>query len=171
LPKAYVSIGSNVDRERNVRSAVSALSGRYGPLMLSPVYESAAFGFDGDPFYNLVCGFTTGDTVAVLVRELHAIEHRHGRLPGGKRLSARTLDLDILLYGDLVRHDEFDIPRSDIIEHSFVLRPLCDLAPAMQHPELDQTFSQLWSELRVRHALRQVELDLQDVTKRRNDVG
>ena len=160
-----------MDRERNVRSAVSALSGRYGPLMLSPVYESAAFGFDGDPFYNLVCGFTTGDAVAVLVRELHAIEYRHGRLPGGKRFSSRALDLDILLYGDLVRHDEFDIPRSDIIEHSFVLRPLCDLAPTMRHPELDQTFGQLWSELSARHALRQVELDLQHVTKCRHGLG
>ena len=171
MPKAYISIGSNVDRERNVRSAVSALSGHYGPLVLSPVYESAAFGFDGDPFYNLVCGFTTADTVAVLVRQLHAIERRHGRLPGDKRFSPRTLDLDILLYDDLVRHDDFDIPRSDIIEHSFVLRPLCDLAPTMQHPELNQTFSQLWSQLGARHALRQVALNLQDVTNHRHDVS
>jgi len=160
-----------VDRERNVRGAVRALSRRYGPLLVSPVYESAAFGFDGDPFYNLVCGFTTGDTVAALVGELHAIENRHGRLPGGKRFSARTLDLDILLYGDLVRHDEFDIPRSDIIEHPFVLRPLCDLAPTMRHPELDRTFNQLWSALSARHALRQVALDLQDATECRDDVG
>ena len=160
-----------MDRERNVRGAVRALSERYGPLSLSPVYESVAFGFDGDPFYNLVCGFESSDPVEVLSKELRAIEHRHGRLPGGKRFSARSLDLDLLLYGNIVRHDEFNVPRSDIIEHSFVLRPLCDLVPTMLHPELGQPFIQLWSKLSAPHALRPVELDLEGVTERRHDAG
>ena len=59
MPWVWVSIGSNIERERHVRSAVEALRAQFGELVVSPVYETPAEGFEGDPFYNLVAGFHT----------------------------------------------------------------------------------------------------------------
>ena len=69
---------------------------------------------------------------------------------------ARTLDLDVLLYGDMIRHDEIDVPRSEIVQYAFVLRPLCDLAPSTSHPELGKSFAQLWLELKPAQPLKRV---------------
>jgi 2-amino-4-hydroxy-6-hydroxymethyldihydropteridine diphosphokinase len=149
VPRVYVSIGSNIDRERNVRGAVRALAQRFGHLTLSGVYETDAVGFAGDPFYNLVAGFDTDLSVEAVQDALKRIEGEHGRVRENiPRFSARTLDLDILLYGDLVRHDtRFDIPRGEIARYAFVLRPLADIAPAVKHPESHRTIAQMLGEL------------------------
>ncbi len=59
MVRAYISVGSNVDRQRNVTAALDALSAAYGDLVLSSVFESESVGFEGDPFYNLVVGVDT----------------------------------------------------------------------------------------------------------------
>lgn len=147
MPRVYVSIGSNTDRERNLRDAVGALRRRFGVLVLSPVYESEAVGFAGGRFYNLVAAFDTNEPIEKMRGALLEIEGAQGRRRGAARFGPRTLDLDILLYGDLVRHDgAFDIPRCDILAHAFVLRPLADLAPDLRHPEIKRSFGELWRE-------------------------
>ena len=81
MVQVFISIGSNVDREQNIRSAVAALRERWGRLTLSPVYESAPVGFRGGNFYNLVAGLDTRTPVARLFDELAALERAHGRVP------------------------------------------------------------------------------------------
>ncbi len=147
MARAYVSIGSNIEREHNIRSGVRMLAGRFGPLTLSSVYDSAPVGFRGDNFYNLVAGFDTGITPEALIAALHDIEDAHGRTRSGERFGPRTLDLDLLLYGDLIRHSAgVDLPRREILEHAFVLAPLAEIAPEDRHPESGGTFAQLWKQ-------------------------
>ena len=145
MARAYVSIGSNIDAVRHIRSAVTLLRHSYGPLIASPVYESEAVGFDGDNFLNLVVGFDTGDAVSEVARRLREIEDDHARDRSGPRFSARTLDLDLLLYDDAVINDgTLQIPRDEITENAFVLAPLADVAPTLRHPLTGQTYAGLW---------------------------
>lgn len=151
MPRVYLGIGSNIEREANIRSAVQKLTERHGPLTLSSVYESSSVGFTGENFYNLVTGFDTDTPVERLIDDLHAIEQAHGRQRSGQRYEPRTLDLDVLLYGDLVRHDQrVDVPRREILEYAFVLQPLADIAPGHIHPETNQSILTHWNELRSR---------------------
>ncbi len=161
MSRAYVSIGSNIDREANVRGAVRMLREHYGRLALSRVYETPAEGFDGDAFYNLVAGFDTGESVEQVRQTLAAIEDAHGRTRNGPRADPRTLDLDILLYGDLVRHDgDLDIPRGEIVKYAFVLGPLAEIAPDLRHPETGMTLARIWENFTGRRELRPVEMGL-----------
>lgn len=153
MPRVYVSVGSNIDRERNIRGALHDLHEPYGNLIRSRVYETPPLGFAGDPFYNLAVAFDTTDSVDQVARELARIESAHGRRRDGlPKYCARTLDLDLLLYGDLVRHDGgLDIPRGEITERDFVLGPLAEIAPALKHPETGETFDALWRRYRRSH--------------------
>ena len=145
MPRVYVSVGSNIDRKRNIRGGIDRLDTRFGPLRLSPVYESPAIGFEGDPFYNLVVAFDTEEQLPGVCAQLTATERAFGRTRNEIRFGPRTLDLDLLLYGDLVRHGaDVDIPRRDILEYACVLRPLADIAPDLRHPETGETLRELW---------------------------
>ncbi len=158
MTRAYVSIGSNLDPERNVRGALTALRQGFGPLAESTVYESEPVGFDGPNFYNLVVGFETTDDLDTVVRKLADIEHAFGRRRDGGD-GSRTLDLDLLLFGELVRHDDgLDLPRPDIQAYAFVLRPLAELAPDMRHPETGRTFGDMWARFHGAQLLWPVEL-------------
>ena len=154
MAAVYISIGSNIDRENNIRLAVGDLRSQFGELQLSSVYESVAFGFDGDPFYNLVARFETDDTLDArqVISELHDIEARHGRKRGDKKFSSRTLDLDLLLFGDAdLRSQGLDVPRDEITRYAFVLGPLAEITPEAVHPLTGQPYEQLWSCFKTDH--------------------
>lgn len=145
MPRVYLSLGSNIERERNIRGALHELEQRYGDLLISPVYESEAVGFVGDPFYNLVVGMDTDKMVGVLASELRAIEEAYGRDRHGPKFSPRTLDIDILTYGNACGEvDGVKLPRSEILKNAFVLRPLADIAPGDRHPETIRPFLEHW---------------------------
>jgi len=148
MNRVYVGIGSNIDRQRWVRRGLDALALHFGILHLSPVYESAAVGFAGDSFYNLVAGFDTELPLAELAEILQHIEKDCGRRRNhATRFSSRTLDLDILCYGDLCgRIEGLQLPRPEILQHDFVLRPLAELAPGEMHPHEGRTWAELWTE-------------------------
>ncbi len=147
MPRVYVGIGSNVDRENSIRGAVRELNAHYGPLTLSPVYESKAHGFTGENFYNLVAGFDTAEPIERIKETLSQVESRFGRSRGGNRLLSRTLDLDLLLYGDVVRRDnQVNLPHPDIQRYAFVLCPLAEIAPDLRHPETGQTCAGMWQQ-------------------------
>lgn len=141
----YISIGSNIDRGRNVCAALDALSGWFGELSISPVYESEAVGFDGAPFLNLVVCVKADLPVGELSRQFKQLEAENGRRPGGLKFAAKTLDLDILTYGDVVGLVEgVELPRAEMLRNAFVLRPLADLAPTVKHPVCGKSYLELW---------------------------
>ncbi len=159
MTRCWISIGSNQDRERAITSAMAALREHFGPLQLSSVYENAAVGFDGDPFYNLVAGIDTDLPVAEIVTRLRAIENANGRVRGGERFAPRTLDLDLLTYGDAVGDiDGVVLPRAEILQYAFVLGPLAEVAPRERHPVRGLTYAQLWAAHGGEQSLRPVVL-------------
>ena len=157
----YLGLGSNIDAERNLRLAVAALRRRYGELTLSPVYRSAALGFDGPDFLNLVVGLTTDASPHEILDEIERIHALAGRSRGPDRYSSRPLDIDLLLYGDRVEPAPLRLPRSDILEYGFVLRPLADIAADRVHPVTGRTIGEHWREFDgARHPLTTVDVIL-----------
>jgi len=146
VERVYVSIGSNVDREHNIPGGLQALYRRFGPLAVSTVYECPAVGFEGEDFYNLVVGFDSEEPIADVHAALHEIEDRYGRDRSKPKFSPRTLDLDLLLYGDRIwREGRLVLPRPEIDRVAFVLGPLAELAGDRLHPVHDVPFTALWA--------------------------
>ncbi len=135
MTDVFIGIGSNVDREKNITSCVNELRGIFPDLRVSPVYETSSMGFKGPNFFNLVCKFSTHEKLTNLKKVLNKIEIEHGRTFGEEKFSSRTLDIDILYYGDLILvSDEIKLPRDEITRYDFVLKPLVDIAPDFIHP-------------------------------------
>ena len=146
--RVYVGLGSNQDRDRKIRSAVAELRRLFGHIDVSPVYDSAAVGFDGSDFLNLVAGFDTEFSLPAVITRFRDIEDRLGRVRSAKKFASRAIDLDILLYGDMVTEGHgIRIPRPEILENAYVLKPLQDLAPEQVHPEADETYATLWQRM------------------------
>jgi 2-amino-4-hydroxy-6-hydroxymethyldihydropteridine diphosphokinase len=145
VARVYVSVGSNIDRDHNIAMALHLLEAAFGELKTSSVYESEAVGFESDPFYNLVVGFDTRDSPREIQDLLHCIEEASGRIRT-TGLSARTLDLDLLLYDDLVIDvDGLVLPRADINRYAFVLGPLAEIAGDERHPVSGERYADMWS--------------------------
>lgn len=145
MAKIYISIGSNIDANKNIRAAIHALKNHYGKLILSSVYESEAVGFEGDNFLNLVVGLTTDESVYTVVETLRKIEDENGRDRSSPRFSSRSVDLDLLLYDDLILKEEgLDIPRDEITKNAFVLLPLDEIASQLIHPVSGKTICDHW---------------------------
>jgi len=140
----YVSIGSNLERERNVAGGLSALVSEFGELVTSSVYETEAVGHSGHPYYNLVAMFTTTCSVGRLREILQRIEAEHGRERGQEKFADRTLDIDILIYGDLVGQVEgVELPRGEILEQLHVLHPLAEIAGSLRLPGSELTVAEI----------------------------
>ena len=142
--KVFLGIGSNIDRENAVRNAISLLQKAFGELEISPIFESEAVGFSGDNFYNLVVSFNTTLSLAVVVDIYKGIEDQFGRDRSGPKFSARTLDIDPLLYGDLICEAPVHLPRDEILENAYVLWPLSVIAPDHKHPQTGLSFAAHW---------------------------
>jgi len=150
MPRVWVSVGSNIERERHIRAALAELRKTFGELVVSPVYETEAVGFKGDAFFNLVVGFDTSLTPSTLHGLMRDIEARHGRERSGGKFAARTLDLDLLTYGDAVTDEGGKaLPRDEILRYAFVLAPLADVAGEEIHPGLGESFHSLWERFAV----------------------
>lgn len=144
----YVGLGSNLDRENRLRRAVATLREQFGEVELSPVYDSAAVGFHGSDFLNLVARFDSGLEIESIVEIFHRIEDELGRDRSLPKFASRPIDLDILLYGDrIIDLPGIRTPRPEILENAFVLKPLQDLAPDLRHPESGETFAVLWQRM------------------------
>jgi len=163
MSHVYVSLGSNVDRQVNIVKAVRAMRAVFDEIQISPVYSSTAVGFDGDDFLNLVVGFETSDPVQQVVASFRQIEDDLGRDRSKPRYSPRPIDLDILIYDNLILDETgIQIPRREILKSSFVLKPLQDLIPDYLHPESGISFGELWRSMAPGDPqLEQVELNFE----------
>ncbi len=146
MSQIYISIGSNIDRHLYISNSLDALEQHFGQLNISSIYESEAVGFSGDNFYNLVVGAQTDECVEAVVEILKDIENQNGRIRGGERFSARTLDLDLLTYDQLITDSPAQLPRDEITKNAFVLWPLAEIAPEHTLPGSNHTYLQLWQD-------------------------
>ena len=145
MARVYLSLGSNIEAEKNIRSALTVLKELYPDMQASCVYESEAVGFQGDNFLNLVVGLDTDLSVQGIHEQMSQIEEMHGRLRGAESFMARTLDIDLLLYDDLILdEDGLQIPRREIEDYAFVLLPLTELAADSVYPLTGETYSEMW---------------------------
>lgn len=161
MARIYISLGSNIDRDQNTRAGIEALRQRFGELELSSVYESEAVGFEGDAFYNMVIACEVDEDVNSVNRALAEIEDAHGRDRSGPRFSSRTLDLDLLLYDDLVvDNNGLKLPREEILKNAFVLWPLAEIAPQRVHPVAGRSYAELWADFdKSRETLAPIDYD------------
>jgi len=142
----YLSLGSNINRHHHILAGLDALETLFGELVVSSVYESKSVGFNGSNFFNLVVGVQTELALADLSEALKRIEDDNGRVRSGPKFSPRTLDIDILTYGDFVGVDAgIELPRAEISKNAFVLLPLAQVAAEVLHPQLQKTYAQLWA--------------------------
>ena len=161
MAKIYISLGSNIDREANTREGVRALRERFGELELSSVYESESVGFDGDAFYNMVIACYSDEDVHTVNKALAEIEDANGRDRSGPRFSSRTLDLDLLLYDDVILNQKgLSLPRDEIVKNAFVLWPLAEIAPELIHPLAGKNYDMLWQEFdKTKEKLKPIEFN------------
>ncbi len=141
----YISIGSNIDKEIHIPSSLKALRKLFGDLVVSSVYETEPVGFVGDKFHNLVVQFESELSAKEVAKLLRQVELDHGRSRDSHKFSARTLDLDLILYGEQAISDgRVQIPRDEIERYAFVLEPLAEIAAERRHPISGKSYGELW---------------------------
>ena len=156
----YLGLGSNVRPDENLRLAIRELDRRFDLRGVSAVYRNAPVGFEGDDFLNAVAVVSSGLPAAEVCRQLEEIHGLAGRKRGEDAFVSRTLDIDLLLYGDAVI-PELRIPREDVLAYGFVLRPLAEIAPSLVHPVTGRTLAEHWREFDdTSHPMTRDALDL-----------
>jgi 2-amino-4-hydroxy-6-hydroxymethyldihydropteridine diphosphokinase len=149
MPRAYLSIGSNLGgRAENCIIAVARLAHKVQVLNVSDIYETEPWGKTDQPeFMNAAVEIETQLPPRELLAACKTIEDAMGRKPG-ERWGPRVIDLDILLYEDLIVEDEnLILPHPHMHERRFVLQPLADIAPQVRHPVLRKTAAELLQDL------------------------
>jgi len=162
MPVAYLGLGSNLDAEQNLRLASRELRNRFSLQKISTAYRSKALGFDGADFLNAVACIETELTLQELCRELELIHEVAGRRRRPEKFISRSLDIDLLLYDQLVLNEPpIRLPREDVLQYSFVLRPLAEIAPDYRHPVTGKLLSEHWREFdAASHPLTRVDVTL-----------
>lgn len=140
MSRAYLSLGSNIEPERHLRTALGELRARFGALSVSSAYESEAVGFDGPPFWNLAVALESDLDPEALDTWLHELEDRHGRRRDQPRYADRTLDIDVVAFGSRA----VDRPEW---KQAFLLAPLAEIEPRLPVPEGDETVGDRWRRL------------------------
>jgi 2-amino-4-hydroxy-6-hydroxymethyldihydropteridine diphosphokinase len=145
MARVYLGIGSNIDPEENLRLGIRELRRIFGEIRLSAVYASAAVGFEGADFLNMVVGLDSDESPRVIQDQVEIIHDLAGRERGAGKFASRPLDIDLLLYGDrVVDEPALKLPRCDVLDYSFVLRPLAELDPGLIHPQTGKTMIEHW---------------------------
>lgn len=161
MAEVFLSLGSNIEREKHISEALAELERLFGPLTVSGIYESEAVGFRGDPFFNLAVKFDSDLPAKDLASLLRSIEVAHGRTEQSRKFEPRALDIDLILYGNEVVEEGggLKLPREEIVRYAFMLEPLAEIAPRFKHPVLGADFATLWD-----------AFDKSQVKQRRSDL-
>lgn len=145
LKTVSLSIGSNQNAEHYIVQALDALQQRFYTLSVSSVYESVAVGYAGNNFLNLVVVLETAESLGSVAGFLKQLEDDNGRVREQPRFSSRTLDVDILTYGDLEGvHAGIVLPRPEVTQNAYVLRPLAEIGGYLVNPQLQLSYADLW---------------------------
>lgn len=145
MTQVLVAAGSNVEPLANLRRALDSLARHYPGLVRSTAYRNRAVGFEGEDFINLVVGFDTDDEVHAVIEHLHEAETLCGRARHAPKWAPRSMDLDILLFGDRVCDEPgLVLPRPDLVRRAYMLGPAAEIAPDTVHPTLGVTLAELW---------------------------
>ena len=144
MTRVVLSLGSNINRQSNLKFAIDQIKNYFGDIERSPIYETTSVGFEGPSFYNLACAMVSNRELLEVREMLRGIESAAGRVRGRKSFNNRVLDIDVILFGDEDRGPEFNIPRDEIEKYAYVLKPLSDLIPDGLHPITQQPFSAIW---------------------------
>ncbi|MEF1288641.1 2-amino-4-hydroxy-6-hydroxymethyldihydropteridine diphosphokinase [Vibrio sp. M260118] len=142
----YIGIGSNIERRKHIEAAIAELSTIDAELRLSTIYQCDSIGFDSHAFYNLVVEMKTSLNLSDFSRKLRKIELKWGRAENAGKLEPRTIDLDIILFGEQTSVENPQLPRSDIFKYAFVLKPLFELCPQLVVPSDGRTIEQIWQQ-------------------------
>lgn len=146
MTRVLVAAGSNIEPERHLAAAMGDLAREFPGVRFSTAYRNAAVGFEGEDFINLVATFDSRLAPVAILERLHAIEARCGRERDAPKWAPRSMDLDLLLYGDLVYEAPgLRLPRPDLVKRPYMLGPAAEVAPDMPHPTLGVTLAELWS--------------------------
>ena len=145
VERIYLSIGSNLEPAKHIPAALAELRKQFRNVEVSPLYRSAAVGFDGPDFINAAIALDSDWEPDRINQWLHALEDRHGRRRDQPRYSSRTLDIDIVLFGNRVVSGDghLQVPRNEL-QFAFVLRPLLDLAADLRNPATGVRLDQAW---------------------------
>jgi 2-amino-4-hydroxy-6-hydroxymethyldihydropteridine diphosphokinase len=160
MVEVYVAAGSNVSPELYLKRALALLEQKFSPVRASAIYRNRAVGFEGEDFLNLVVSFATDLDVRAVRTYLQAIEAQCDRPPEAAKWAPRTMDLDILLYDNVISDEPgLVLPRPDLVRRAYMLKPMVDLAPDLKHPVLGKTMQEIWdaSDLKS-HALTMANL-------------
>lgn len=155
---SYIGAGSNLEPKKHVKAAFEELS-LLGTLRASTVFQCKPVGFDSHAFYNLVFELETSLSLSELQIKLREIELKWGRTVDAQKFQDRTLDLDILLYGNVVSSAKPTLPRQDLFNYEFVLQPLYELCPDLSIPNDGRTIGQLWDDFTPKGSLQAVHFD------------
>ena len=160
--EVFLSLGSNIDPEENLQYACRELKKAFGNIQISSVYRNKSIGFEGNDFLNMVVKVKSTFNPSEMLDFLGRVESATGRDIGTGAFDSRTLDIDMILYNDLVHPEKpFKIPRKDIELYSFVLLPLVEIEPDGIHPVTGKTFKDLWESFdQEEHPLKKVSIDI-----------
>jgi 2-amino-4-hydroxy-6-hydroxymethyldihydropteridine diphosphokinase len=159
MSHVYVAIGSNIDPEENISKAVHELKRLFPRARFSSWYRNRAVGFEGDDFVNGVVGFETDLPLRAVIEHLHAVETLCGRPRNAPRWAPRAMDLDVLLYDNVVCSEPtMTLPRPDLLKRPYMLGPLAEIAAEVVHPTSGLTIGELWQRFeRNSHTLTRVD--------------
>ena len=160
--EVFLSLGSNIDPKENLKYACRELEKAFGNIQISSVFRNKPIGFEGNDFLNMVVKVKSSFNPNEMLDFLGRVESATGRNIGAGAFDSRSLDIDMVLYGDLVHPEKpFKIPRNDIELYSFVLCPLAEIDPDGIHPVTGKTFKDLWEGFdQAEHPLNKVSVDI-----------
>ena len=158
--RVFVAAGSNVEPEHNLERACAEIAHTWPDARFSRAYRNAAVGFEGPDFINLVMGFSAAQPLESVINLLQNIETSCGRPRYAPKWASRTMDLDVLMYGDRVEKTAtYTLPRPDLLKRPYMLGPMAEIAPEVMHPTAHKTIGELWAAFdRDGHAMQEVKL-------------
>ncbi|MDP6967736.1 MAG: 2-amino-4-hydroxy-6-hydroxymethyldihydropteridine diphosphokinase [Gammaproteobacteria bacterium] len=162
--QVYLGLGANIEPQQCLRAGVAAVQQTFAQVHLSPVYQTQAIGLDGPDFLNMVVALQTDWPLSALRDWIRLIEQQHGRQRSQPQPASHRLDMDVLLYGERISGTDH-LPRADILQRAYVLKPLVDIAPQLLYPGSQKTMLELWQESSLGQTIVPFAMDFHDSQK------